>query len=71
MEEAVAWCKENGCRGQAALSSGLFPTIGCPKTINRRLDGEVMTGQEKQYCSFMKHIRDRNYKDDRQDYMQK
>ena len=53
MEEAVAWCKENECRGQKALASGLFPTIGCPKTINRRLDGKVVTGEEKRYCSML------------------
>ena len=53
VEEAVAWCKENGCRGQKALASGLFPTISCPKTINRRLDGKVVTGEEKRYCSLL------------------
>ena len=27
LQEAVAWCKENGCRGYLALKSGLFPLI--------------------------------------------
>ena len=53
LEEAVDYCKTHGCRGQKAISSGLFPTIGCPKTINRRLDGDVKTGEEKRYCSLL------------------
>ena len=53
LEEAVTYCRTNGCRGQKALASGLFPTIGCPKTINRRLDGKVTTGEEKRYCSIL------------------
>ena len=51
IDEAVAYCKENSCRGKKALNSGLFPSIGCHKTINRRLDGEITTGREKQHCS--------------------
>ena len=47
LEEAVTYCRTNGCRGQKALASGLFPTIGCPKTINRRFDGKVTTERRK------------------------
>ena len=53
MVEAVAWCKENGCQGQKALSSGLFPSIKCPKSIKQRLDGLVVTGEEKRYCALL------------------
>ena len=35
------------------MSTGLFPSIGCPKTINRRLDGQVITNEEKRYCSLL------------------
>ena len=51
MEEAVAWCKENECRGQKALSSGLFPSIKCPKSTNWRLDGLIVTGEEKRFAN--------------------
>ena len=27
LEEAIAWCKENNARGQAALKTGLFSNI--------------------------------------------
>ena len=47
LEEAVAWCKERNVRGCAALKTGLFPLIKDRETIKHRLDGKVVTGQEK------------------------
>ena len=35
------------------MATGLFPNIKCPKTINRRLDGQVSHGEEKSYCSLL------------------
>ena len=31
----------------------MFPSIKCPKSINRRLDGIVVAGEEKRYCSIL------------------
>ena len=53
LDEAVQWCKENECRGFAAIKSGLFPFIRDARIINARLDGKVQTGQEKRYCSIL------------------
>ena len=51
LEEAVEWCRNNGKRGWAAINSGRFPLIKDPRTINKRLDGVIQTGKEKEYCS--------------------
>ena len=51
--EAVEYCKLHGCRGQRALSSGCFPLIKDPKTINRRLDETITHGLKKQHCSIL------------------
>ena len=53
LRNAVKWCKENGKRGYAAVNSGLFPLIKAYQTINKRLDGHITTGKEKQYCSIL------------------
>ena len=38
---AVQYCKDNDCSGYAALSSGKFPLIKDPRTINKRLDADI------------------------------
>lgn len=38
LKAAVNYCKENNCKGYAALSTGMFPLIIDPRTINTRLD---------------------------------
>jgi hypothetical protein len=53
LEEAVAWCLEHGKRGYAALKTGLFPLIKDRETINTRLDGKIITGQERSYCTIL------------------
>ena len=50
---AVEYCKVNNCRGKKALSTGLFPMIKDHKTITRRLDGEVISGHEKDHVSIL------------------
>ena len=50
LDEAVKWCNENKARGGSALKTGLFPLIKDRQTINRRLDGKVATGGEREYC---------------------
>ena len=55
LEEAIAWCKENNARGQAALKTGLFPLIKDRETINRRLDGKIINNQERSYCKILTH----------------
>ena len=50
---AVEYCKVNNCRGKKALSTGLFPLIKDHKTITRRLDGEVISGHEKDHVSIL------------------
>ena len=44
LKAAVAWCIENGARGYAALKTGQFPLIKDRETINKRLDGKIITG---------------------------
>ena len=53
LEAAVAWCVDNGARGHAALKTGLFPLIKDRETINKRLDGKIITGQERSYCTIL------------------
>ena len=53
LDEAVEWCRENNKRGWAACNSGLFPLIKDRRTINKRLDGDVITGKEKEYCTIL------------------
>lgn len=53
LQEAVDWCRANNARGYKALQTGLFPLIKDRETINRRLDGTIVNGSEKQYCSIL------------------
>ena len=53
LEEAVKWCQEHNCRGQAALKIGQFPLVKDRETINRRLDGKVKNGSEREYCTIL------------------
>lgn len=53
IEAAVQWCRENKASGYLALKSGLFPSIKHRNTIDRRLNGEIVTGKEKEYCSIL------------------
>ena len=48
LKEAVEWCQNNQCRGYAAIKSGHFPLIKDARTINKRLDGKIITGHEKE-----------------------
>ena len=50
---AVQWCRENNCRGWAAIKSCLFQLIKDPRTINKYLDGEIKIGHTKEYCSIL------------------
>ena len=49
LKDAVKYCIDNGVKGYKAISSGMFPLIKDPRTINKRLDG-YNTGSEKEYC---------------------
>ena len=51
--KAVEWCIENNAHGHAALKTGMFNLIKDRGTIDRRLDGKMKTGIEKQYCSIL------------------
>ena len=53
LRNAVVWCRENNARGWSAVKSGLFPLIKDCRTINKRLDGEIRTGHEREYCSIL------------------
>ncbi|XP_047135496.1 uncharacterized protein LOC124812660 [Hydra vulgaris] len=53
LEAAINWCKKFNGRGQAALKTGLFPLIKDRETINRRLDGKVINGKERDYCTIL------------------
>ena len=51
LEEAVEWCRINNKCGWAAINSGKFPLIKDLRTINKRIDGVIITANEKEYCS--------------------
>ena len=53
LHEAVKRCSENKARGGSALKTGLFPLIKDRQTINRRLDGKVAIGGEREYCKIL------------------
>lgn len=53
LNEAVEWCQLNDCRGYLAIKSGEFPLIRDARTINKRLDSKIETGEEKRYCSIL------------------
>lgn len=53
LESAVQWCRENNVRGHAAIKTGQFPLIKDRETINRRLDGKIINGFERQYCAIL------------------
>ena len=59
LKEAVEWCQLNNCRGYKALTAvgedgqPLFPQISDARTINKRLDGLIQTGEERRYCSLL------------------
>ena len=52
MADAVQHCKDNNCRGWAALKTGLFPLIKCPLSVNKNLDG-LIQGTGREYCSLL------------------
>ena len=43
----------NNVRGYSAIKSGLFPLVKNRRTIDKRLDGVIVTGTEKEYCSIL------------------
>ena len=49
--EAVEWYRINNKRGWAAINSGKFPLIKDLRTINKWIDGVILTGNEKEYYS--------------------
>lgn len=53
LRDAVEWCREHNCRGYSGIKSKLFPLIKDRRTIDKRLDGKIVTGQEKNYCSIL------------------
>lgn len=59
----------NKVRGYSAIKCGLFPLIKDRTTIDKRLDGIVVTGKEKSYCSILtveeeeslvRHVKNKN-----------
>ena len=53
LKEAVEWSNEHNVRGYSAIKSGLFPLVKNRRTIDKRLDGVIVTGNEKEYCSIL------------------
>ena len=56
LKRAVEYCKENNCRGYAAIATGMFTHIKDPKAINKRLDSpneEIIFGQGKPHQRVM------------------
>ena len=55
-DDAVNWCRTHNTRGYAAIASGNFSLIRDPRTINKRLDGYIVTGKEKDYCRYVEIV---------------
>ena len=53
LRQAVAWCKEHRVREYSVIKSGLFPLVKNRQIIDSRLDGKIVTGEEKRYCSVL------------------
>ena len=53
LREAVQYCITNNCRGSAAISAGVCPKIKSRITIDKRLDGVLPIGKEKEYCQVL------------------
>ena len=53
LDAAVAWCIQNGSRDYAALKTGKLPLIKDREMINKRLDGKIVTGKERSYCTIL------------------
>ena len=53
LDLALQYCKDNTCRGFASISHGICPNIKDQRTINRRLDGILTVGKEKEYCQIL------------------
>ena len=51
LEEAIEWCLINNKCGLAAINSEKFPLIKDLRTINKWIDGVIITANEKEYCS--------------------
>lgn len=52
--EALEFCKANNCRGYKALSTGMFPLVKSPITINKILDGKSQhPSRSREYCSVL------------------
>ena len=53
LDDAILWCQENNVRGHSAVKSGLFLLVKNERTVNKRLDGKILNGTEKAYCSVL------------------
>ena len=53
LDAAVTWCIQNGSCGYAALKTGKFPLIKDCELINKLLDGKIVTGEERSYCTIL------------------
>ena len=68
IEDAVSWCRNNNCKGHAALKTGMFPLIKDRGTIDRRLAGlhqnikkehlRILTMEEEK--SIVQYIKNKN-----------
>ena len=44
---------DNDCRGHSVFETGRFPLVKDRETINRRLDGKIVHGHEREYCTIL------------------
>ena len=56
----MKYCKENSCRGHVALKTGRFPPIKDRETFNRRMDGKIVNGREKSYCTILTNFEEQS-----------
>ena len=51
MQKCAKMMQKNNKRGHSAVKTRSFPLVKSKRTVNKRLDGQVITGQEKIHCS--------------------
>ena len=64
LKKAVMYCKENNCKGWAALNTGMFPLFKDPRTVNSRLeklDSEIIVGEGKPHLRVLTFEEERKF----------
>ena len=59
LRKAIQFCHDNNCHGWKAVMSGQFPLIKDERTVNKRLDGLLGVGDEKEHCQVLTNLEEK------------